>query len=114
MNPVMDATRISDGKLVMLKRLYKSVHPFEIAISQFFTAEPQASDPKNHCVPILEVLQDPEAEDKALMVMPYFRKYDDPRFDTFGEAVECFRQLFEVFAYFALRCGSHLEVCWPS
>lgn len=28
--------------------------------------------------------------------MPLLRSYDDPAFDTFGEAVECFRQLFEV------------------
>ena len=30
------------------------------------------------------------------MVMPLLRPYDDPNFDTIGEAVECFRQLFEV------------------
>jgi hypothetical protein len=47
-------------------------------------------------VPVLEVLQDLEDEDLQLMVMPFLRPYDEPRFDTFGEAVECFRQLFEV------------------
>jgi hypothetical protein len=92
----MDATRISDGKTVMLKRIKRSVHPFEIEIAQFFNTQPQASDPRNHCVPILEVLQDPEDEASSILVMPFLRPYSNPKFDTYGEAVECFRQLFEV------------------
>lgn len=28
--------------------------------------------------------------------MPLLRLYSDPHFDTFGEVIECFRQLFEV------------------
>jgi hypothetical protein len=93
----MDATRISDGKLVMLKRIKNaSMHRFEVEIGEFFSAEPQASDARNHCVPILEVLQDLDDEGSSILVMPFLRPYDDPQFDTFGEAVECFRQLFEV------------------
>jgi hypothetical protein len=92
----MDATRISDGKLVMLKQIMKSLHPFEIEIAKFLSADSLASDPRNHCVPILDVLQVPEDDDVMLLVMPFFRPYDKPCFDTFGEAVECFRQLFEV------------------
>jgi hypothetical protein len=94
-NPVMDATRISDGKTVMLKRIKYLEHPFEIEINQLFSTQPQASDPRNHCVPILEVLKDPEDEDSSILVMPFLRPYYDPKFDTYGEAVECFRQLFE-------------------
>jgi hypothetical protein len=100
LNPVMDATRISDGKLVMLKQIRKSLHPFEIEIAQFLSSEPQASDPRNHSVPILEVLQDPEDEDLSLLVMPFLKPYDKPKFDTIGEAIECFRQLFEVCTFF--------------
>lgn len=93
---VMDATRISDGKLVLLKKIKQSVHPFEVEISKFFHDGPIASDPRNHCVPILDVLQDPDDENMVLLVMPFLREYDVPRFDTFGEVIECFRQLFEV------------------
>jgi hypothetical protein len=55
-----------------------------------------ASDPRNHCVPIYEVLQLPDDEDKLILVMPLLKEYDIPRFDTIGEVVEFFQQLFEV------------------
>ena len=92
----MDAIRIRDGKFMMLKRLKKSKHPYEVEISQFFSTESLASNPANHCVPILEVLQIPDDEDMVILVMPLLRSFDDPRFDTYGEVVECFKQLFIV------------------
>jgi hypothetical protein len=107
----MDATRISDGKTVMLKRIERSVHPFEIEIAQFFNTQPQASDPRSHCVPILEVLQDPDDEDSSVLVMPFLRSYYEPEFDTYGEAVECFRQLFEVCVLHYLHGLSLKSVC---
>jgi hypothetical protein len=108
----MDATRISDGKLVMLKRILKSVHPFEIEIAQFLSANSLASDPRNHCVPVFDVLQVPDNDDMVLLVMPFFRPYDKPRFDTFGEAVECFRQLFEVFPSYLRPDGPLKSPCF--
>jgi hypothetical protein len=30
------------------------------------------------------------------MVMPFLRPFDDPRFETFGETLECCRQVLEV------------------
>jgi len=94
-HPILDATRISDGKLVAIKAIRKSVHPFEAEIGQYLSSEPLASDPHNHCAPIYDVLQDPHDEDKQLLVMPFLRQYDDPRFQTIGEAVEFFRQIFQ-------------------
>jgi hypothetical protein len=42
------------------------------------------------------VLPVPDEEDMAIIVMPLLRDYTYPPFGTFGEAVECVRQLFEV------------------
>ncbi|EPQ57114.1 hypothetical protein GLOTRDRAFT_137525 [Gloeophyllum trabeum ATCC 11539] len=92
---VIDATRISDGALVTLKRVRKSRHPHEVEIGLFFMSEPLVSDPKNHCVPILQVLQVPEDDDLSLIVMPYLRVYYSPRFETYGEVVAFFKQVFE-------------------
>ena len=55
-----------------------------------------ASDPRNHSVPIYEVLQLPDDDDKLILVMPLLKEYQIPRFDTIGEVVEFFRQIFEV------------------
>ena len=93
---LMDATRIRDGKFMMLKQLTKSEYPYEVEISQLFSTEPLASNPANHCVPIHEVLQVPDDEDTVILVMPLLRSFYKPRFDTYGEVIEYFRQIFVV------------------
>ncbi|KAG2034789.1 hypothetical protein BDR03DRAFT_580018 [Suillus americanus] len=59
------------------------------------TSEPLRLDPANHCVTVLDILHVPD-EERDIMVMPLLRCYSDPWFKTFGEAVEYFRQLFDV------------------
>ncbi|KAH7889023.1 hypothetical protein F5I97DRAFT_1935400 [Phlebopus sp. FC_14] len=92
---VLDGTRVVDGTYVTFKLVKQSVHPHEVEIGQLFCSEPLIHDPKNHCVPILDVLQLPGNEDTVILVMSLLRDYNEPPFDTIGEAVECFRQLFE-------------------
>ncbi|EMD33660.1 hypothetical protein CERSUDRAFT_107977 [Gelatoporia subvermispora B] len=91
----LDATRISDEKLVMLKRILTSLHPYEVEIGRLFSEEPFASEPRNHCVPIFETLQDPFDADYQIIVMPFLRGYDKPQFQTIGELAEFWRQAFE-------------------
>jgi len=93
--PVLDAVRISTKEKVALKRISRSVHPYEIEIGQYFSAEPLASHPKNHCIPLYDVLDVPNEDDTVILVMPLLRRFDSPRFNTVGEAVEFFRQVFE-------------------
>ena len=93
---LMDATRVSDGAIVTLKSVNKESNPFEVEIGLFLSSEPLASDPKNHCVPILDTLQVPDDENETIIVMPLLRDNGTPRFDTVGECVEFFRQVFEV------------------
>ncbi|KIJ60042.1 hypothetical protein HYDPIDRAFT_139776 [Hydnomerulius pinastri MD-312] len=91
----IDATRTSDGTVVSLKRFKRKHHPHEVDIALYFSSETLASQAANHCVPIWEVLAVEDVDDTVIIVMPLLRAYSDPHFDTFGEAVECFRQLFE-------------------
>ncbi|GBE80574.1 predicted protein [Sparassis crispa] len=96
---VLDATRISDGEIVALKKVSISLHPYEVEIGHIFSSEPSSLDHRNHCVPIYEVLQVPDQDDIVLLVMPLLRDYKEPRFQTVGEAVEYFRQVFEGLQY---------------
>ena len=86
---LIDAVRVSDDKLVGLKKLSKSVHPFEAEIGNFFSSEPLSSAPDNHCVPIHDVLQVPGRRfyyhHHALL-----REYNSPHFETMGEVVDFF------------------------
>ncbi|KAF7318271.1 Protein kinase domain-containing protein [Mycena chlorophos] len=93
-NPaIMDARRLSDGSNVVLKKVDQFLHPFELEISEFFTGLGKSRE--NHCIPLLGTLRPPNEANLVILVLPYLRAYNSPRFDTFGEAVELFRQLFE-------------------
>ncbi|KAJ7175018.1 kinase-like domain-containing protein [Mycena crocata] len=105
---VLDATRVSDGAFVMLKKIDKTLHPFEVEIGTWFSAEPQRSDPQNHCVPIYEVLEPPNSK-WQIIVMPLLTRFDKPRFDTIGEAVSFFLQIFEGVKYMHNQNVAHRD-----
>jgi hypothetical protein len=91
----MDATQMSDGRFVALKKTSKTKNSRELDILQWFASE-GANDSRNHCVPVLRVLDVPDHDDLVIIVMPLLRRFDSPWFNTIGEAVECIKQLFEV------------------
>ena len=88
----------------MLKRVSHNEHPYEKEISLFFSSEEIASHPQCHCVSIYDVLDIPEDEEHFILVLPLLREYDDPRIKSIGEAVEFFRQIFEVCICYAHCC----------
>ncbi|KAJ7252088.1 hypothetical protein B0H12DRAFT_1202638 [Mycena haematopus] len=92
---ILDAVRMRDNRDVCLKKINIDTHPFEHEIGIFFSSGPRANDPRNHCVPILETLQVPDDEKLTIIVLPLLREYSEPKFDTFGEAIDFFSQIFE-------------------
>lgn len=67
----------------------------------FLASEPAKSHPRNHSTPIYELLDVP-GEDVSILVMPVLDHFYRPRFETVGEVLECFRQVFEVILLFHL------------
>ena len=93
----MDATRRRDGKHIMLKKIHPDEGPHELMITQLFSSPAIARDPRNHCVPLLNIIEIPQNGQKLkLMVMPFLRPFNDPNFQTFGEFVAFFTQICEV------------------
>ena len=90
----MDAIRISDGRPVVLKRLLDEEGPHELQINKLFSTEPLASNPRNHCVRLLDVIQLPD--DPPILVHPMLRPHCDPPFRTVGEFVTFYAQICEV------------------
>ena len=91
----MDATRISDGETVILKKFSRVEDPHEMEITMFLASEPAKSHPRNHSTPIHEVLHVP-GSDISIFIMPVLDPFHRPPFETVGEVLECFRQVFEV------------------
>jgi hypothetical protein len=93
---LMDAVRDSDKRHVILKRSRPSSHPQEVEIGRFLSSGGLLDARENHSVPIYDVLQPPGEEDLNLIVMPLLRPFNDPPFETIGETVDFFAQIFEV------------------
>lgn len=101
---IIDATRIADGETVILKRFSRARDPYEKDITMFLASEPLKSHPRNHSSYIHEVFDVP-GEEYSIFVMPLLDSFYKPRFETVGEVLECFRQVFEA-------CGTiHLLYC---
>jgi hypothetical protein len=95
MRECMDAIRISDGRPVMLKRLPPEEEGlYELDINKIFSTASLSLSPRNHCVPLLDVIQLPD--DPPIVVNPLLRPFYDPRLQTFGEFVTFFSQICEV------------------
>ena len=95
----MDATRISDGNMVALKKVARSGS--EVAIALSFSSLKLKDNPGNHCVPIHDILSIPDDPSTSILVMPYLVRFNDPPFETVGELVDFFQQIFEVSTYVA-------------
>jgi len=89
----MDATRISDGKQVMLKRLPHHEGPYELEFNKLFSTDPLFSNPRNHCVQLLDVIRLPD--EPPIIVHPLLRPFYNPRLQTYGEFVTFFAQTCE-------------------
>ncbi|KAF9481587.1 hypothetical protein BDN70DRAFT_803046, partial [Pholiota conissans] len=91
---VMDATCIKDNKPKMLKILRRAANSDEKRIAFYLCSPELMREPGNHCVPIDEVLAIPEDADYEILVMPFLVPFDFPRFDTLGEIVDFFKEVF--------------------
>ena len=99
----IDATRISDRRTVVLKRLLPKEGPHELEINKLFSTEPLASNPRNHCARLLDVIQLPG--DPPILVHPMLCLYYDPPIRTVGEFVTFFEQICEVCLAFFCTCS---------
>ena len=90
----MDATRRSDGRSVALKLV--PVDTEELPVWSFLTSGELEHDPRNRCVPLLDVHPLPDTDEQALAVMPLLVQFDLIYFETPGELLLCLYQLSEV------------------
>ncbi|KAF8996494.1 hypothetical protein BDQ17DRAFT_1514116 [Cyathus striatus] len=92
---LLDVLRVSDGKLVALKKVDVSENPDEVGIGCFFSSDLLAAQSKNQCIPLYDVIRIPDSPGHVLLVMPMMVRFYEPRFANIGEIVEFIRQLFE-------------------
>ena len=54
------------------------------------------ADPRNHCVPVIDVIDDPDYDAISYMVMPMLRLADNPPFQYVKEIIDFVDQILEV------------------
>ena len=91
---LVDATRMSDGRLVYIKRVKTGDLESNIAI--MLNEERYRQDSRNHSVPILDTFADDQDPSVSYMVMPFLREIDWPEFETVAEVVDFVDQILEV------------------
>ncbi|KAJ6629433.1 hypothetical protein B0H10DRAFT_1776609 [Mycena sp. CBHHK59/15] len=108
---LMDAVRIADNALVMLKHVRSELSPYEADTWSYLSSEQLRADPKNHCIPLLDVLDPPGAKpgDKVL-VMKFMHNFVEPYFDTVGEGVDFFQQVFEGLKFMHDHLVAHRDI----
>ncbi|KAI9063469.1 hypothetical protein FKP32DRAFT_720804 [Trametes sanguinea] len=64
-------------------------------------------DPRNHRVPILDVLRDPDDAPVSYLAMPFLRNLDNPDFASIDELLDCAEQLLEVSGLLVIATETH-------
>ncbi|KAL5513743.1 hypothetical protein ACEPAH_4143 [Sanghuangporus vaninii] len=90
---LIDAERMSDGLKVMLKTVDRSSKESRIAVYLSFAEH--SNDPRNHCVPIIDVIRDESEPCVEFLVMPLFRPFDEPPFFNVEEVLDFMKQTLE-------------------
>ncbi|KAI0316380.1 hypothetical protein OF83DRAFT_1060482 [Amylostereum chailletii] len=83
---LMDATHMSDGKMVYIKQVVTGDQ--ESTIACYFSSDAMRQHPDNHSVPILDLFPDGDDPSISFMVMPYLREFYSPSFEYVGEVLD--------------------------
>ncbi|KAK0239349.1 hypothetical protein EDD85DRAFT_1003614 [Armillaria nabsnona] len=92
-NPGWEPTNAVEERQAISRLTSVEIRSLVFEISVLFSSPPLSLDSRNHNIPILEVLR---YDNHAILALPILRLFWVPPFDTVGEVVECFRQVFEV------------------
>jgi len=101
---LVDATRISDGKLVYIKQVRTDDLESRIALTLS-----NIDDPANHSVPILDTFEDPDNTSISYLVMPFLRLTDSPLFGRVEEVLDFVGQLLEGLVFMHSQGVAHRD-----
>lgn len=91
---VLDAVQASNSKPVILKSV--PISSPEMEIGKFLRSPPLKDDPRNHSIPLLDILEPENEPDIAILVFPLLRRLDSPPLASVREAVDFVEQTLEV------------------
>ncbi|KAI0040981.1 hypothetical protein FA95DRAFT_1502042 [Auriscalpium vulgare] len=109
---LIDATRLSDGKMVYIKRVQTGDLESRIAIK--LSSDALRSDPRNHSVPILDTFVDSDDSHISYIVMPFLKPLDQPEFEYIGELLDFGEQILEGLSFLHDNGVAHRDCASPN
>lgn len=107
---LLDAERISDKKVVMLKIAPKDSP--EIEIGEYLSSEELQRDPRNHSLRLLEVLRDPSDAKNVILVLPLVRRVDEPPPASVRECCDIIEQTLQGLIFLHEHKIAHRDCAW--
>ncbi|KAG8979886.1 hypothetical protein FRB90_007845, partial [Tulasnella sp. 427] len=107
---LLDAQRTSDGKTVMLK-IAPHDSP-EITLQEYLSSEEMQRDPRNHTLPLLQVLRDPSDPKTVILVLPLVRRVDEPPPASVRECCDMIEQTLEGLIFLHEHKIAHRDCAW--
>ncbi|KAG6848294.1 hypothetical protein H0H93_001467 [Arthromyces matolae] len=105
----IDARRVADNRHVILKKIKASSE--ELRIAKILSSEPLASDPRNHTVPILDILYHPD-DNVAFIVMPILLHMNFLPFRRLGEFANAMHQYLTGLQFMHEHNIAHRDACF--
>ncbi|OSD01770.1 hypothetical protein PYCCODRAFT_1436060 [Trametes coccinea BRFM310] len=109
---LMDARRTSDDGLVLIKKIHSS--SAELQIATYLNSPKMCQDPRNHTVPVVNVLRDPQDDTVTFLIMPFLRNIDDPPFESVENVLDCCEQLLEGLVYMHDHGVAHRDCAYKN
>ncbi|KDQ17703.1 hypothetical protein BOTBODRAFT_29861 [Botryobasidium botryosum FD-172 SS1] len=106
---VLDATRVSDGRVVIFKKIDRIQGAKEVEITRYLSQESFLNEEHNHCVPLLDLLDPGNESDFIFLVIPLLLYYDEPEFESVDDAVDFVKQTLEGLAFMHEKGVAHRD-----
>ncbi|KAJ7186608.1 kinase-like domain-containing protein [Mycena filopes] len=104
---VIDATRVSDGKQVVLKHVLNA--ETEMQIIEHLNSPSARADPRNRTIPLLDIITTPGSPG-SFLVMPRCREFTYPPFHCRNEFVEAMTQYMEGLQFMHDHNIAHFDI----